>query len=281
MEPHSHPVHDDPQWIQHDGKTLRVVATDIDGTLTDHRRQLDFNGFAAIRALEKRGIPVILATGNVIPATKTYATSYGTSAPIVCENGGAIYWERPMPDGKGYHIHKMVIRSRHAPDEVVQTLRDEGHDVRHIASDPWRETEAALEYSVDVADVERLTAAHPSGDLYVVATGFAIHILHKGLDKTIGLQHALDWLSQHDARFNGDNGDPPYKLTLGDVLAIGDSPNDTPMIHQCGLGAAVGNGRDVVKEAADIVVDEIHGAGVRRIVEHVGVDTSREGPWHF
>ncbi|EQD49531.1 phosphoglycolate phosphatase, partial [mine drainage metagenome] len=46
---------------------IRVLVTDVDGTLTDRSRRLDPAAVAAIRAVEDRGLSVVLATGNVLP----------------------------------------------------------------------------------------------------------------------------------------------------------------------------------------------------------------------
>ncbi|MBW3582176.1 MAG: HAD-IIB family hydrolase [Euryarchaeota archaeon] len=260
-----------------DDRPIRAVATDIDGTLTDMTRRLDWEAVRALRALEARGIPVILATGNVIPSTKTLAISIGTTGPVVCENGGSIYWELRSGDGatkQGPKVLKSVLYSRESADRVVEALRDRGHDPQLITSDPWRESEAALELSMDPEVVEETIRDLGIEDLYVVATGFAVHILDKGMDKAVGIRHAIDWLNDHDPRFAPKAPDATKDarpLALDEVLAIGDSRNDLEMVTECGTGGAVGNAPDELKRAADIVAKKDHGAGVREIVEAIGV----------
>ena len=43
----------------------KVVAVDIDGTLTNENKLIEPSVIDALQRLEKAGIPVILATGNV------------------------------------------------------------------------------------------------------------------------------------------------------------------------------------------------------------------------
>lgn len=279
-EPGFSPYDGTPEPITYGDTRLRAIAIDIDGTITDMRRRLEWDAVAALRTAEARGIPVILATGNVIPATKTYAVSIGTSAPIVCENGGTVYWERRRADGKGSHVHHSVLHDRKAADEVVQTLRDEGHEIRTITSDPWRVSEAALEYTLDPEIVRAAAEAHPTGDLTVVATGFAIHILPRELDKYHGIGLACEWLNTFDPRFNPDiQGTVPEAtpmpgaepLDRDQILAIGDSPNDRLMMQRCGHGAAVANARPEIVEVAGMIAKRPHGAGVREILETLGI----------
>ncbi len=70
---------------------FRVVVTDVDGTLTDRSRRLDPAAVAAVRALEDRGIPVLLATGNVLPVALALHRALGLTGPIVAENGGLLW----------------------------------------------------------------------------------------------------------------------------------------------------------------------------------------------
>ena len=44
-----------------------------------------------------------------------------------------------------------------------------------------------------------------------------------------------------------------YGLTMADVLAVGDSDNDIPMIRAAALGAAVANASPELKAAADLI----------------------------
>jgi hydroxymethylpyrimidine pyrophosphatase-like HAD family hydrolase len=67
------------------------VVTDIDGTLTDGHRHLDFEAASLLRTLERDGTRVILATGNVLPVALAVHRSIGLSGPIVAENGGLLY----------------------------------------------------------------------------------------------------------------------------------------------------------------------------------------------
>ena len=52
------------EWLP-PGWCPKVVAFDIDVTLTDENKLLDMHAFEALRRLEAAGITVVLATGNV------------------------------------------------------------------------------------------------------------------------------------------------------------------------------------------------------------------------
>ena len=52
------------QWLPQNWRP-KVVAVDIDGTLTDDNKRLNSKAILALQRLGAAGIPVILATGNV------------------------------------------------------------------------------------------------------------------------------------------------------------------------------------------------------------------------
>jgi phosphoglycolate phosphatase (TIGR01487 family) len=226
---------------------IRAVAVDIDGTMTDYRRLLDWDGVQAVRTAERKGIPVMAATGNVAPVTKAFLNFVGASGPAVCENGGVVY--------DGTFARRKILGSRRHPDRAVRHLRRKGLDAKYIASDPWRVSEVALELTLDEEEVR---AALTGWRLGIVSTKFALHLMEPGLDKANGLRAALEFLR-------------PQKLAMKDVLAVGDSNNDLGMFAACGANAAPANATAQVKAAAHYISKKKHGAGVKDALEHYGV----------
>lgn len=225
---------------------IKAVAVDIDGTLTDYRRRLDFTAVKALRAVEERGIPVIPATGNVMPVTKALANFAGFSGPLVCENGGAVF--------RNDLSSSRILFSRKRADTAVAFLRKKGIRIDPIWSDPWRVSEVALDLRVGE---ERVRSALKGWGFDVVATKFAVHIMEPGLDKYEGLVAALSFLRP--------------RVRVSEVLAIGDSDNDVRMLSRCRFSGCVGNGSAAAKQAARFVARRRHGAGVAEVLRHYGL----------
>ncbi|MBS4161556.1 HAD-IIB family hydrolase, partial [Klebsiella pneumoniae] len=57
-------------------------------------------------------------------------------------------------------------------------------------------------------------------------------------------------------------------FTMENVMAVGDSLNDIAMIKEAGLGVAMGNGQDIVKETADWITDTNNENGVAKAIRH-------------
>ncbi|MBU5454743.1 HAD hydrolase family protein [Caproiciproducens sp. MSJ-32] len=61
----------------------------------------------------------------------------------------------------------------------------------------------------------------------------------------------------------------------GNILKAGvieNSENDLSMINYAGIGVAMGNGLDIVKEAADFITDTNDNSGVGKAIKHFVLD---------
>jgi len=212
---------------------FKAVATDIDGTITDDSRKITVPVIYAFRKLEKKGIRIILVSGNVLPVTMGFRIFIGTSGPLVSENGGII-----MNENK---IYKNFDRG---DIEVAYSEFKKYHpEAERIITDRWRETSIAL---VPAMDIQMVKDFFVKKGYRVEATGFGIHITHKEQNKFFGLKMAAELLS----------------IDTDEIVAFGDSENDSEMVRNSGYGIAVGNAWDVVKKNADYVTRKKYGNGV-------------------
>ena len=209
-------------------RDVRALITDVDGTLTDAHRRLDPGAMAAVRRLESRGVPVVLATGNVLPIALALHRSLGLSGPIIAENGGLLYERR---DGREV-VHRLCDRS--AALAAFRRLRAAGLPVERLFTDRWRETEVALEPTVAVSAIR----PHLAGTgVQVESTGYALHLMPDGMGKLPTLERVL-----------ADRGWP-----IDRCLAAGDGDNDVPMLRAAGYSVTFSNGSARARAAADYV----------------------------
>ncbi len=233
-------------------RPLRAVVTDVDGTLTDRDRRLDPSAVACVRRLEAGGIPVVLATGNVLPFALALYRFLGLSGPIVAENGGLIYRHEGGRD-------LVERRTDPAPARAgLRVLRRSGMPVRRLFTDRWRESEVALEPSVPVVRVRRLLRG---SSLIVESTGYAIHLMERGGGKLPALRSAL--------RGRG--------LTPDDCLVLGDGDNDVGILGAAGFGVSFPSASARARAAADYVTRADYAAGFVEGVKASGILDTR-GP---
>jgi phosphoglycolate phosphatase len=216
---------------------FRAVVTDVDGTLTDEGRRLDPLAIRYLRRVEDRGVPVLLATGNVLPISLALYRSLGLSGPIVAENGGLLY--RRGPDG-GDVVERLAdpAVAREAFDALVRA----GLPVRRLFTDRWRESEVALEPTVSVRAVRRALAGRP---VHVESTGYAIHLMERGAGKLPALRKALASLG----------------LSPRDCVILGDGDNDVRMLRAAGFGVSFSSASPRARRAARYVARASYAAG--------------------
>ena len=217
---------------------LRAVVTDVDGTLTDADRRLDPLAFDGVRRLEALGIPVVLATGNVLPITLALHRFLGLSGPIVAENGGVVC----RRTGGRERVERLADRS--IALRAYRAVRRAGLPVERLFTDRWRESEVALEPSVPIRRIRR--ALRSSGlPVEAIGTGFAIHLMESGAGKLPGLRRAL----------------APLGLAPSDCVVLGDGDNDVGILRAAGFGVSFPSASPRARAAARYVTRAEFGRG--------------------
>jgi len=212
-------------------------VTDVDGTLTDSSRRLDPDAVSFLRRVEDRGIPVLLATGNVLPVALALCRSLGLSGTIVAENGGMLY--RKLRDGSE-SVERLADQK--VALAAFRTLKAAGLPVRRLFTDRWRESEVAIEPNVSVTSVRRVLREQL---VNVESTGFAIHLMQTGAGKLPALTRAL-----------ANEG-----LTPRDCVILGDGDNDVAMLRAAGFGVSFASASPRARRAARYVSSASYAAG--------------------
>jgi phosphoglycolate phosphatase (TIGR01487 family) len=226
-------------------RPIRAVVSDIDGTLTTPDRRLSVAGATAVMRLEAVGIPVLLASGNVMPAVRAFALMLGASGPLVAENGGMVAYR-----GVGWRETIDVLADRKVADEAYEVLRGAMPEVRPLLTQRWRESEIALEMGPDLDAIKGILKDHP---VRVETSGYSIHIIDERVTKGTGVLHALELIDI-----------PPEE-----VLAFGDNENDITMFEAVGLGVAVSPKDGNLTSVADHVTKYTDGDGVFEAVSKI------------
>ncbi len=218
--------------------TVRMIVTDIDGTITGPDRAVHLSCVRVLREIN-RLIPVGLATGNTLYYTESAAILLGLEGPLIAENGGVV-----VVDGE-------VVET--PPEEEVKAVKEfyeiaeKELGLRRTEPEPMRRTEIAVYRDVPLERIlELLEESGYSDSVEVVDTGFAYHIKTRTANKGLGVKVACDVLS----------------IDTDDVIALGDGDNDVPMLEVAGEGVAPDNATPAAKAAADTVLEGENGEAV-------------------
>jgi len=260
---------------------VRLVGTDIDGTILPRSGQFSARTIAALGSLADAGIPLVLATARPPRWIDVVAAQLGIAGEAVCANGAVFYdlATRSVVDHIGLPedaLLEVAAAMRDAFPGVILALEtttglaiEPDFPARESNTNP-REI-ARFEDMESVRDMTgvKLLALFPGGhpdemlDIALPLVGHLLEVSHSsvtdpllelaplGVNKATGL-----------ARLAAHHGVDP-----ADVIVFGDAPNDVPMFEWAGTGYAVGNAHDAVKAVASHVTECVDDDGVAMIVE--------------
>ncbi len=241
---------------------LRLVALDIDGTITVDKKvgefRLELDAIKAIRKLEEIGVKVSFVTGNSVPVVAGLARYVGASGPQVAENGCVVFYK-----DKVYRVCRYSTRT-----VAELLLREFSNYLRPSWQNRYRIFDYAL-VLVQKVDVDELI---DTINLYlkqlgvrvkISYSGYAIHVRPIDADKGRGLKVALSLAG----------------VEPNQVIAIGDSEIDTEMKKIGVRLVAVGNSDKTLKSVADLVLKEASGQAVAYFLKDLAeaVRRSRRG----
>jgi 5-amino-6-(5-phospho-D-ribitylamino)uracil phosphatase len=236
---------------------IKLIALDMDGTLLNTKEEIPEENRAAIRKAEEKGVKVVLSTGRNLMTCRDYAASLELSSYLVTVNGSEIYG----PTGE--LVERNLINK-----ELMNWMWDisKKHQTGFwaLSSDKiWRDempddltTYEWLKFGFNIEDDELREAVmkqlRERGELEISnSSPINIEVNALGINKARALHNVCKLLG----------------ITMDHVMAVGDSLNDIAMIREAGLGIAMGNAQEVVKEAADWVTGKNTDNGVAQAIQ--------------
>lgn len=267
----------------------RLVASDVDGTLLDPTDRVSARTRAAVHRVLAAGVPFVLVTGRPPRWIPPVVEQLGHAGYAVCANGAVLY--DAATDRVSYSMTLDPLQLRDAAEVVATALPGAKLAVElptgtatcngldeFLAepgyTHPWPDAESMPtprdvllgrpavkllarqpDASSDVmaAAVREIVSAQLGAHVNVTfSTGLGlIEISAPGITKGTGL-----------ARLAGELGIAP-----AEVVALGDMPNDLPMLAWAGHGVAMANAHPTVLECADEITAPNSRDGLALVLE--------------
>ena len=273
-----------PRTVAGDFTGVRLVATDLDGTLLSPAGGVSARTAAAVRSARRAGIPVLPVTGRPPQSMWELAVSAGLGPLGACSNGAVL-----VDVGA-----RAVVSADHLPGEVAARLvsgaRSVEPELRFAVDNLDSFTHEARFFDTEVDWGEEVV--RPSDDLGPVLAAGCLKLiarcpglssveLMRRLAPALGPEvylttSGLDWVdigllgvtkATALARLCRQLGVAPEE-----VVAVGDNHNDLAMLEWAGQGWAVANAAPEVLEAADGVLPANHEDGVAQLLERIVAD---------
>jgi len=267
---------------------IKLIATDMDGTLLDPKGQLDLPRLEKILdKLDQCDIRFVIATGNEVHRMRQLLGHLAERVVLVVANGARIFenneliqaqtWDDAMVDralahfkGREYQDQFVVTAmnggfvkkgtvftelDKFMTPEMIEKLYQRMNFVDEFDSSLFG---GVLKMSMVVGEERLDSVLQEVNDLFnghvrAVSSGYGcIDILQDGIHKAWGLVELLK-------RWN---------LKPEQIMAFGDSENDIEMLELAGISYAMENAEEAVKRVATKVAPANSQAGVYKVLEN-------------
>ena len=267
---------------------IKVIATDMDGTLLNPKGQLDLPRLEKILdKLDQRGIRFVIATGNEIHRMRQLLKHLADRVVLVVANGARIFendellqaqtWDDAMVDRalryfKGRECQDQFVVTgmnggfvkegtvfteldKFMTPEMIEKLYQRMHFVDEFDSSLFG---GVLKMSMVVGEERSDAVLQEINDLFdghvrAVSSGYGcIDILQDGIHKAWGLEELLK----------------RWGLKPEQIMAFGDSENDVEMLEMAGIAYAMENADDKAKAVATALAPANSQGGVYQVLEN-------------
>lgn len=258
---------------------IRLIAFDMDGTVLDDHKKILPETKRALEYAAEQGITIVPATGRpYCGLSQEIENLQGVHYVMTC-NGAGVYEKAtgkclmedsisladflpmmaeieplavmadPFLKGESFMSEKNrpLVEQMRVPEELkeyirtsrtlvpnlVEYLRERGENVEKLTINFVEDAEGNRQ---GYEEVVQILKKYP--EMNVVSGGMRnIEVTKKGVSKASGLLWLGDYLG----------------IGAEEMIAFGDSGNDLEMLKAVGIGVAMGNAENEVKEAADFV----------------------------
>lgn len=269
-------------------KKRHLIALDLDGTLLSNDQTVSEETKNVIQQAINDGHIVVIATGRPHRNSRQYYDFLQLNTPMINFNGAFIHhpfnnsWKRtlhnPFPKSTALNIIDACydLNVQNILAEVQDTVYLDRHDetIMNIFSSPmtpkgtspfsigsvrkqltddptsiliYPRAEHVAELTNHLSDSHATVIGHRTWD----APWHMVEVIKKGIHKALGVKQVAD----------------EYQIPRERIIAFGDEDNDLEMIDYAGIGVAMGNAIDELKDIAKYETLTNEEDGVRVFLE--------------
>ncbi|MDR0899638.1 MAG: Cof-type HAD-IIB family hydrolase [Lactobacillaceae bacterium] len=264
--------------------SLKLVTIDVDGTLLNSNLQITKAVFDTVQKAKSQGVKIVLTTGRPIlsvkPVLKELNLDGQSDQYVMTYNGGLIM----STDGT-------VIDSNPLDMDIVLAIDEFSHNAGTYTQFETVAESVTTWHEINEWGSFENQLIHMPLTIFEDKADFPIDEYIKGImtdDKEIidersqlipeswngkvnvirSTANNLEFVNPNVSKGNALKQLANHlNIDLSDTMAIGDQQNDFSMIEAAGIGVAMGNGIDAVKEIAQFVTETNDDSGVSIAIE--------------
>ena len=277
-----------------EGDLYDAIVIDVDGTLLDSEKQISEKTVETIVDAQKRGKKIAIASGRSIAGIRKnvakiqlekyggYVIAYNGTTVVNCKTGECIY-NQMVPGEILSQVYNEAVKSGvaiavyndAAKEIIVGNGLNKYVELDAIACDVAVRESNDFVKTVNFGFNKILLSGEPDnmkniekhmlemfGDKVNVfrSDPHFVELLPKYVDKGVAVEKLMRYLG----------------INREKVICVGDSINDMSMLRYAGMGVAMGNAQDKVKQSADYVTLSHDEDGVANVIDKFMTPASKE-----
>ena len=276
----------------------KMICIDMDGTLLGRGKKISQHSKDVIKKAHDMGVEIVVTTGRLYNNAAYFSRLLGVSSPVIAANGAIvidhktndIIYEKAIPKDQCMEVLRVLNKHKvpfhfHTTDtiycnnwmsrlgtQLYMTKQQISFEDLHVKYSTLNK-ENQWKYIFDKEDgrIAKCIAASPSvkkiikvkeelanltNIVYFGSGPHSIEINFAGVSKGNSVKALLE----------------KYNIKREELICIGDNENDVSMIKFAGLGVAMGNAIQMVKDAADYITDTNRNDGVAKAIQKFIID---------
>ncbi|MDD7281613.1 Cof-type HAD-IIB family hydrolase [Floccifex sp.] len=253
---------------------VKIIFFDIDGTLVQlGTTKLSTKTKEALLACRQKGIKIFLATGRpnfVIPEFDIEFDGVVSFNGQYCYNQSQVIYENSLNPCEVLQVKQncdklnkpLAIATKH---KLCSNYYEDLLDYYFTFASQNLEVDQNFDETIKEPVFQMMVSTDSSLDKQLLHNCHSLQItrwwdkacdiipLHGG--KEIGIQHVLDY----------------YGFSIDESMSFGDGGNDASMIMYTGIGIAMGNAKDEVKQVSDYVTLDVKDDGIYHALKHFDI----------
>lgn len=260
----------------------RLIALDLDGTVLTSDVSILPSTVEAVAYARSKGVKTIVCTGRIVGEAAVFSKEIGASSLLISAGGAAISdavharnvkeWAMPWDIGAKVveavqnrpvtvmiYVGDRLYLNPYSDEILSNTKRTEGFWSSKVVLPDVASTIREHKFPVSKVfargEVSELAAAlgeiNQLPDIHITRSAENnFEIMPAGVNKG----HALSELAH------------VMGISMDEIMAIGDSDNDTDMLRVVGMPVVMGNGDDAIKHLAKFITDTNNEDGVAKAI---------------
>lgn len=265
--------------------TYKAIVLDLDGTLTNNKKEITPKTREALLSAQRNGMCVILASGRPTYGIRPLADELQIGQQggyVMAYNGGCVtQWDsKSIIFNQTLNADLVPILYRAAKEDSrhfeILTYQGEGIAATDISNEYVRHEAFINKMPLTQYDDFVHQVQHPINKCLIVGDPTPLALLERHLAQTLqgqcSVYRSADFFLECvplgiDKAASLARLLPTLGLTREEIIAVGDGHNDISMIEYAGLGVAMANAADATKAKADYITRSNEEDGVAHVLQ--------------